>query len=87
MHEALHALGLKHGDETTGGITGAPVTAAHNSLEYSIVDNIGFLGKKGSGYGFGTWDAPQTPMLLDVQALQYLYGADYSYNNGDTVYR
>ena len=86
IHEALHSLGLKHGDEA-GGVAGAPVTAAHNSLEYSIVDNMGFLGKGQSGYGFSTWDAPQTPMLLDVQALQYLYGANYSYNSGDTVYR
>ena len=87
MHEALHALGLKHGDEAFGGLTGQPVTAPHNSLEYSIVDNIGFLGKDQSGYAFGAWDAPQTPMLLDVQALQHLYGADYGHNGGDTTYR
>ena len=33
-----------------------------------------------------TFSYPQTPMMLDIQAIQYLYGADFSTNAGDTVY-
>lgn len=29
---------------------------------------------------------PQSPMVYDIQALQTLYGANYSFNSGDSIY-
>jgi serralysin len=86
LHEALHSLGLKHGHEA-GGVAGQAVTAGHDSIEYTVMSYASFVGQTQPGVTYGGWDAPQTPMLLDIQALQYLYGADYGYHAGNTVYR
>ena len=29
---------------------------------------------------------PSTPMLYDIAAIQYMYGANMSYNTGNNVY-
>ena len=34
-----------------------------------------------------TWSFPQTLMLYDIAALQYMYGANYNTNSGNTVYK
>jgi serralysin len=34
-----------------------------------------------------SWSFPQTLMMDDIAALQYMYGANYTTNNGDTVYK
>ena len=36
---------------------------------------------------YGGGDEPSTYMQLDIQALQYLYGANYNYNATSTTYR
>jgi serralysin len=41
-----------------------------------------FHGYTNENYGFA-----QTLMMYDIAALQYLYGANYTSNSGDTVYR
>jgi serralysin len=46
-----------------------------------------YAGAAPDGYGFEAWGAPQSFMMLDIAALQALYGADFSVNAGDTVYR
>ena len=33
------------------------------------------------------WGAPQSFMMLDIAALQHIYGADFTANAGNTVYR
>ncbi|MEY8837814.1 M10 family metallopeptidase C-terminal domain-containing protein [Cribrihabitans sp. XS_ASV171] len=37
-------------------------------------------------YSNETWSYPQTYMMYDIAALQYMYGADYTANSGNTVY-
>ncbi|MGQ7793183.1 M10 family metallopeptidase C-terminal domain-containing protein [Faunimonas sp. B44] len=83
LHELGHSLGLAHGH--TGGAYGA-LPAAYDSLEYSIMTYRTYVGGPLSGYSYETWGAPQTFMMLDIAALQYMYGADYSVNSGNTVY-
>jgi serralysin len=34
-----------------------------------------------------TWGYAQSLMMYDIAALQHLYGADYTTNAGNTVYR
>lgn len=82
-HELGHSLGLKHGHET--GVFGA-LPAAYNSNEFSIMTYATFIGDTQGGVDYETWGAPQTFMMLDIAALQAMYGADYSVNAGDTVY-
>jgi serralysin len=84
LHELGHALGLKHAHEAGG--SGA-VPAAYDSLEYTVMTYRPYAGGPANGYGFEAWGAPQSYMMLDIAALQQMYGADYSVNAGDTVYR
>jgi serralysin len=83
LHELGHSLGLKHGHETN--VYGA-LPSNVDSQEYSIMTYRTFVGDDTSGYNYETWGAPQTFMMLDIAALQYMYGADYTTNNTDTVY-
>ncbi|MBK6863089.1 MAG: M10 family metallopeptidase C-terminal domain-containing protein [Ideonella sp.] len=88
IHELGHALGLKHGHSTTNEYgTGAPaLPSATDSMEYSIMTYRSYVGGGTDGYTNETWGYAQTWMMYDIQALQYIYGADYSANSGNTVY-
>ncbi len=83
LHEIGHALGLKHGHETD--VYGA-LPAAHDSLEYSVMTYRSYIGGPLTGYTYEAWGAPQTLMQDDIAALQYLYGANFNTNSGDTTY-
>jgi len=83
IHELGHALGLKHGQETN--VFGA-LPADHDSLEFSVMTYRTFIGDDISGYNYEQWGAPQTFMMLDIAALQYMYGANFNINSSDTVY-
>ncbi len=39
------------------------------------------------GYRNSQWDFAQTYMISDIAALQKIYGADFSTNSGNSVYR
>ena len=75
IHETLHALGLKHPGNYNGGGTGNPPFLPYG--EDNTTNTV-------MTYNF-TGEA-STPMLYDVKALQYLYGANQSHNSGDTTY-
>ena len=84
IHEFGHTLGLKHpGDYNSTGnqVDGPFLPAATDSLDYTQMSY-----NTGSGFSlngnYGT-----TPMLYDIQALQYMYGANTSYHSGADTYR
>ncbi|NKL41122.1 hypothetical protein GFL57_08820 [Rhizobium leguminosarum bv. viciae] len=81
-HELGHALGLKHAHEG-----GTVVPSAYDSLEYTIMTYHTFIGDDERGAKYEHDGAPQTFMMLDIAALQEMYGADYATNSGDTVYK
>jgi serralysin len=83
IHEIGHTLGLKHGQETTG--FGA-VPADRDDLEFSVMTYRSYINAPLTGYTNETWGYPQTYMMLDIAALQYMYGADYTYDSGNTTY-
>ena len=80
LHELCHSLGLDHSFQ--GGKFGA---TPNDSLEYSVTSYSSYEGAK-------TWyavdgDFPQTLMMYDIAALQYMYGANLETNAGDTEYK
>lgn len=74
MHELGHALGLKHPFETPDTL---PIQ--YDNWEYSIMSYTDVP-------SWGNLNA-STPMLLDIEAMQYLYGPNMSYHSGDDTYK
>ena len=91
MHEFGHSLGLKHSFEK-GGVAGA-VPKQYDSLEYTVMSYDAYqtipYNKSVDGRDWWADDGnnPQTFMMLDIAALQSMYGADYTFNNSATVYK
>jgi VCBS repeat-containing protein len=46
-----------------------------------------YVGGAKTSYSLGVTSYPQTLMMYDIAALQYMYGANYNTNSGNTVYK
>ena len=96
LHEAGHAIGLKHPHDTglSGVIEGWPVNPAvlpktgTDTLDAYSTQNMvmAYNDIPGRGSPLQADFAPTTPMQVDIAAIQYLYGANMAHNAGDTVY-
>ena len=97
MHEIGHGLGLKHPGNYNGNNGSTPGPYLSSTLDnrlYTIMSYNDPLNNFYPIYGnlngkstFLTWNInPETPMVLDIAAIQYIYGANYSYKTGDDVY-
>jgi hypothetical protein len=83
LHEIGHATGLKHGHEIDG--FGA-VPSAFDFIDYTVMTYRRY--ENGPTTISTEWfGRPQTLMMLDIAALQTMYGANYNTQSGDTVYR
>lgn len=83
LHELGHTLGLKHPgnyDSNGSSIGGPYLPASTDTVDYTQMSyNPGVSSSKTGKYA-------TTPMLYDIQAMQYLYGANMSYHAGNDVY-
>jgi serralysin len=81
LHELGHSMGLDHGQD---GLAALPTD--HDTLEYSVMTYRSFVGADLNGYTVMQGSYPTTLMINDIAALQYMYGANYTTNSGNTVY-
>ena len=95
IHEIAHGLGLKHPGNYNGMEDGPFLPAADDTDKYTVMSYI----SRGSeiyrdviptGPGTYSFDfyrvEPDTPMLYDIAALQYLYGANMNTRTGNDTY-
>ncbi len=85
-HEIGHTMGLNHGHEYRKF-----VKTGMDSQEFTVVTYTDYVGdKKTFSFDSGPIDWAQSYMQLDIAAMQFLYGANYSATgevwSGDTVY-
>ncbi len=75
VHEIGHALGLKHPFDTS---------ATNRTLLTPALDDVHFtVMSYNDHYSY----QPTTPMVLDILAIQTLYGANNTWQTGDNVYK
>jgi Ca2+-binding RTX toxin-like protein len=94
VHEMGHALGLKHPFEATLP-SGYTLDASLDNTKYTVMAYTPHLHGlyrtvTESSPGHYSWQyeyiQPETLMPLDIEALQYLYGANTSFNSGNDTY-
>jgi serralysin len=79
LHEIGHALGLKHPGNYGSGDEGPFLSTADDNFRTTVMS---YNPDAIASYS----NPPTTPMLYDIAAMQYLYGANTAFNAGNTPY-
>jgi serralysin len=87
LHELGHTVGLKHGhDNDRPGPTTDLLPDELNSFEFSVMTYHRYVGDEAPFNDTEEGSFPQSLMMLDIAAIQYMYGANFNTNSGNTVY-
>ena len=84
LHEAGHALGLKHPDEALE-TNAATLDVLTDTLFNTVMSRTVWPGVAASVAG-NIDRYPSTPMALDIDAMRLMYGKRTDWNTGDDVY-
>ncbi|MEM1306945.1 MAG: M10 family metallopeptidase C-terminal domain-containing protein, partial [Pseudomonadota bacterium] len=84
MHEIGHAIGLLHPGPYNGGSPTYENDAQYieDSQQFTVMS---YFSASETGADHGAFFAA-TPLLHDIAAVQFLYGANYETRSGDTTY-
>ena len=90
MHELGHALGLKHPFQGAAQLSAAQDVRSYTVMSYDDPAAASWVEVKSTASGGYSWSAktvvPSTPMVGDILAMQYLYGANSRAGSGNDVY-
>lgn len=87
LHEMAHTVGLLDVNRPQeDGTMIAAMDPEFRSLEFTTQSYVSYIGDTVKGWNYSTNSAPQTYMMWDIQALQHIYGANYTTQSGNTTY-
>ena len=85
IHEVGHALGLKHPFDGTVVLPLSQDNTQYTVMAYDSAPHSLYYSFDGQ-YWNGHNVSPETPMVLDIAAIQYIYGANTTYHTGNDTY-
>lgn len=95
VHEIGHALGLTHPFAPSSDGQGSYLSSTYDNQRYTVMSytwpaNSTYYTVEGSQFGGYAWETEYVeatgPQILDLFVLQQLYGANTSWNAGDSTY-
>ena len=81
IHEIGHALGLKH-PFSASTYNSQILSTNLDSRSYTVMSYSAVPGDNTTHFSY----EPTTPMILDISAIQSMYGVNTSFNATDTIY-
>ncbi|HWW70715.1 MAG TPA: M10 family metallopeptidase C-terminal domain-containing protein [Duganella sp.] len=89
IHELGHALGLKHPFEDGTVMDPALANRQYSVMAYdsAIFSQFVDVTATATGHAYSVHEVvPDSPMLFDIAAIQYMYGANMTYHTGNDTY-